>query len=106
MATVDEQMEQRMDRASILAARARLPENVVYRAFVYETVVLNLQSGKYHGLNQVGGRMLETLQSSDTVGEAAAKLADEFSQPLERIENDLCSFCTNLHERGLITLGA
>lgn len=100
MYAVDEQQSS----ASILAASAALPEHVVYRMFVYETVVLNLQSGKYHGLNRVGGRMLEVLESSDTVKAAAETLAKEFAQPLERIEADLCTFCRDLSERGLITL--
>jgi hypothetical protein len=102
MTTVDDQPK--TDSASILDSSARLPDHVVYRTFVYETVVLNLQSGKYHGLNKVGGRMLEVIEKADTVGAAAGKLAAEFGQPLERIEADLCAFCSDLAERGLITL--
>jgi hypothetical protein len=96
--------EKRLDTAAILALSAALPEHVVYRTFVYETVVLNLQSGKYHGLNRTGGRMLEVLESSETVKAAAAELATEFAQPLEKIEKDLGAFCRDLAERGLITL--
>jgi coenzyme PQQ synthesis protein D (PqqD) len=88
----------------ILAAKARLPEHVVYRAFVKETVVLNLQTGKYHGLNPTGGRMIELLERSDTVGQAAAKLAAEYERPVEEIETDLSHFCRDLVERGLIEL--
>jgi coenzyme PQQ synthesis protein D (PqqD) len=102
MQTMDEQPK--TDQASILASSAGLPDHVVYRTFVYETVVLNLQSGKYHGLNRVGGRMLEVIEKSETVGDAAEKLATEFGQPIERIEADLSEFCSDLAERGLITL--
>jgi len=55
--------------------RARVPNNVVYRTFAYETVVLNLNTGKYHGLNRTAGRMLESLDRSPTVGEAVELLA-------------------------------
>lgn len=41
---------------ALLAARPPVPDHVVYRAFVDETVVLNLDTGRYHGLNAVGGR--------------------------------------------------
>ena len=37
--------EELVEKADILRSSARLPEHVVYRTFVYETVVLNLQTG-------------------------------------------------------------
>jgi Coenzyme PQQ synthesis protein D (PqqD) len=102
MSIVDE--PQHLDRATILASSVALPDHVVHRTFVYETVVLNLRSGKYHGLNKTGGRMLEVLEKSDTVGDAVAQLASEFGQPVERIEADVCDFCSDLAARGLVTL--
>src|SRR5438132_12404552 len=89
---------------SILAATAKLPKHVVYRAFVYEAVVLNLDSGKYHGLNPVGGRMLELLDKTGSVGEVARRLATEFDRPQDEIDRDLSVFCADLAERGLIEL--
>jgi hypothetical protein len=84
----------------------RLPEHVVYRAFAKETVMLNLQSGTYHGLNPTGGRMLEVLARSATVGEAADRLAAEYGRPREEIASDLHEFCRELLDRGLIRLGS
>ena len=49
---------------ALLASRARLPQHVVHRSFVAETVVLNLRTGKYHGLNPTAGRMLEALDAA------------------------------------------
>ena len=94
----------RTDQSAMLASTAQLPKHVVYRTFVYETIVLNLETGKYHGLNPVAGRMLDTLTRVPKLGEAAAKLAAEFNRPLEEIEADLCAFCSDLLERGLIEL--
>jgi hypothetical protein len=88
----------------ILEAQVRLPQHVVYRTFVYETVVLNLETGKYHGLNRSAGRMLDVLAKTDTVGKAASELAKEFSRPVAEIERDLAAFCLQLQERGLIVL--
>jgi hypothetical protein len=97
-------VEDLVNTADILASSVRIPEHVVYRTFVYETVVLNLQTGKYHGLNRTGGRMLELLEREPTVRDAAAKLAAEFGQPAATIETDLCKFCTDLASRDLIVL--
>lgn len=91
---------------SLLAEAIHVPEHVVFRTFVQETVILNLQTGKYHGLNPVGGRMLEVLQRTPTVHEAAAQLADEYQRPREEMEHDLCTFCDELLARGLIELQA
>lgn len=96
--------EELMKTADILRSSARIPEHVVYRTFVYETVVLNLRTGKYHGLNRTGGRMLELVQREPTVGDAAAKIATEFGRPVSEVEADLCEFCSDLASRGLIVL--
>jgi hypothetical protein len=81
-----------------------VPDHVVYREFVNETVVLNLETGTYHGLNPSGGRMLEALSGAATVRAAAADLATSYDVPVEEIENDLYEFCVSLHARGLVEL--
>jgi hypothetical protein len=78
---------------------------VVYRAFPAETVVLNLNTGQYHGLNPTGGRMLETLESAGTIREAAERLAGEFDVARERLETDMLAFCRDLAGRDLIEIG-
>lgn len=94
----------RLSRDRVLSARPSVPDRVVYREFVNETVVLNLETGSYHGLNPSGGKMLESLKAASTVQEAAAALADYYGRPLPEIEEDLCVFCLGLHERGLVEL--
>jgi hypothetical protein len=88
----------------LLAARVRLAEQVVYRTFPSETVVLNLNTGKYHGLNSMAGRMLQALERSETVGEALAELTEEYEAPPEEIERDLRELCSALVERHLVEL--
>lgn len=86
----------------LLDARARLPQHVVHRSFVSETVVLNLRTGKYHGLNPTAGRMLEALEAAATVGDAVPGLATEYGLGLDQIQSDLLSLTRGLLERGLI----
>ena len=85
-------------------ARPSVPDHVVYREFVNETVVLNLETGTYHGLNPSGGKMLETLGHAPTVRDAAVTLAAYYDRPLAEIEEDLHEFCLGLQNRGLIEL--
>lgn len=89
----------------LLEARARLPQHVVHRSFVAETVVLNLRTGKYHGLNPTAGRMLEALEHAPTVGDAIPVLAGEYGLEPERIKSDLLTLTRGLLERDLIVTG-
>ena len=89
---------------NLLAGRARVPAHVVFRAFPRETVVLNLETGKYHGLNPTAGRMLEVLEASDTVEAAAAQLAAEYGRGIDQIRPDLCDLCVELIARGLLEI--
>lgn len=84
------------------AARVRLPQHVVHREFVEETVVLNLRTGKYHGLNPTAGRMLEVLDAAPSVDDAVGTLAGEYAVERERVEQDVMELCRGLLDRGLI----
>jgi hypothetical protein len=96
--------EQRTVDADLLAANVRVPQHVVFRAFPAETVVLNLHTGTYHGLNPSGGRMLEALERAPRVGAAAAALSEQFATAASVIERDLCELCEALLQRGLIEI--
>lgn len=91
-------------RSSLLEAGVAIPEHVVFRVFPSETVVLNLQTGKYHGLNPVAGRMLEELERQPSVAATAKLIADEYGEQLEEVESDVCQLCADLHRRGLVTI--
>jgi hypothetical protein len=85
-------------------ARIRLADNVVYRSFGSETVLLNLTTGQYHGLRGAGGRMLEVISETGDTDEAARRLAEEYEQPLPVVTRDLGELCQGLLERSLVVL--
>jgi hypothetical protein len=91
---------------ALIERSVRLPANVVYREFVQETIVLNLESGLYHSLNSTGGNMLRALESAGTIAAAAKALAEEYpGVGVDRLRQDLTGFCNGLAERGLIEIG-
>ena len=92
------------DIPSLMTASIKVPQHVVYRSFPSETVVLNLETGKYHGLNATAGRMLEALERAPSFGEALATITAGYEQPAEVLEQDLRELCDVLHERGLIEI--
>lgn len=91
-----------IDANDLLGQRLRLPQHVVHRSFVAETVVLNLKTGKYHGLNPTAGRMLDALEQSASVSEAAAAIAAEYGEDQARVERDLVALCRELLARQLV----
>ena len=92
------------DGASFLRASVQVPRHVVYRTFPSETVVLNLQTGKYHGLNPTAGAMLAALERGACVADAIALLAGDYERPPAELERDVRELCDALLERGLIEL--
>lgn len=85
-------------------ATVRLSDHVVYRSFGAETVLLNLDTGQYHGLRGSGGRMLEVLSETPDVDEAAARIAAEFDHPVDDVRRDLLGLCQALAARSLLTV--
>lgn len=97
--------EATQSRESLLDVKVTVPQSVVFRSFPTETVVLNLQTGRYHGLNPSAGRMLQALSEAASVREAAVAVATEYDCPAETIESDICDLCQTLLERGLVERG-
>lgn len=83
----------------------RVPQHVVYRHFVNETVLLNLETGRYYGFNRTAGRMLEILAEVHYRDEAVARIASEYHQPRATIGADFDEFCRDLLNRGLLEPG-
>ena len=88
----------------LMAARVRVPQHVVFREFPAETVVLNLQTEQYHGLNPTAGAMLTELGRSGTVSEAAVAVARHFDRSEAEVRAHVLGLCTQLLERGLIEI--
>jgi hypothetical protein len=81
-----------------------IPEHVVFRSFVNETVVLNLQTQKFHGLNASAGRMAEVLDREKSVGAALEVIAKDFGVPEREVEPYLRDFVDTMVERGLLVV--
>lgn len=86
--------------------RVSVPEQVVHRAFGEQTVLLNLATGQYHGLNATGRRIFELLSERGTTDGVAAQIAAEYEIDEARAAADLDELCASLADRGLLELDA
>ena len=84
--------------------RVRVPDHVVFRDMAQETVLLNIQTGRYHGIDAIGARFFELMRSGDPLSSVVGVLAAEYKQPIDRIQNDLARFCEQMVDFGLIEL--
>jgi hypothetical protein len=83
-------------------ARLIIPEQVVTRQVGDETVLLNLESGTYFGLDPVGSRFLELLQTEGALAPVIARMLEEFDVTEAQLEADLFQLSEEMLASGLL----
>lgn len=84
--------------------RLRIPDDVLVSGLDGETVMLNLQTEAYYGLDKVGSRMLEAVTSAESVEAAYNALTAEFDVDQEQLRADLSEILASLLENGLLEI--
>ena len=67
-----------------------------------ESVLLNLKSESYFGLDQIGTRMWTLLTTSDSIQSAYEALLDEYDVGAERLREDMQDLIEKLIANGLV----
>ena len=84
--------------------RVRVPDDVLISNLQEESVILNLNSERYFGLDNVGTRMLSALSTSNSIEAAYEQLRAEYDVDAQMLRQDLTSLIENLLQQGLITV--
>jgi hypothetical protein len=87
------------------SARVRPSPDVLIQEVDGEAVLLNLQTGKYFGLDPVAFRMWQLLTSSDTPEEAFVALEHEYDVQQQTLRGDLNRLLEQLVEQQLLQVG-
>ena len=82
--------------------RASVPADVLVQELQGESVLLNVHSGRYFGLDPVGTRMWAVLTSAGSLQAAYDTLFAEYDVEGERLERDLRGLVEKLVEHGLL----
>jgi len=82
--------------------RALVPSHVLIRFLDQESVLLNLETERYFGLDAVGTRMWQVVTTAATVEAALAQLVEEYDTTPETLRTDLTNLLRHLVENGLI----
>jgi len=86
--------------------RAVVPSHVLVRHLDGESVLLNLETEKYFGLDATGTRMWELVTNSETIEAAYNTLAHEFEVEPEVLRTHLAELVGQLVEYGLLDVRA
>ena len=84
-----------------------IPENVLFQQLDHqggEVVLLDVQSGGYFGLNEVGGSIWLLIQEQENVGAIIKVLAEQYDASEDRLRSDVVQFLSELRSRGLVEI--
>ena len=84
--------------------RVRVPDDVLISNLQEESVILNLDSERYYGLDDVGTRFLSVLTTSDSIEAAYEKLIQEYDVDEEVLRKDLLTLVENLLAQGIVQI--
>jgi len=84
--------------------RATVPGHVLVRHLDGESVLLNLDTEKYFGLDAMGSRMFVLATTSACIESAYEKLLDEFEVEPEVLRNHLAELLSSLMGNGLLDM--
>ncbi|HSE34389.1 MAG TPA: PqqD family peptide modification chaperone [Pyrinomonadaceae bacterium] len=84
--------------------RVKLSNDVLISDLEGESVILNLQSERYYGLDKVGTRFLTLLRTSESIEHAFDVLLAEYDVDAEALRVDLTDLLLNLREQGLVEI--
>ena len=79
-------------------------ESVVFREYDGETVILNLQTGQYFALDEVGTRIWTLIRERQVLGTMLGALEMEYDASRERLKADLLQLVDQLTADGLVTV--
>ena len=85
-----------------LDSKLSIPPQVMSRLVGDETVLLDLASGVYFGLDGVGKVIWESVSEGNNLGQAVAIIVAEYDVDEEQAQIDVIEFARDLVTRGLL----
>ncbi|MBI3088630.1 MAG: PqqD family protein [Candidatus Omnitrophica bacterium] len=85
-----------------LNAHVRIPKHVLFQDLAGETILLNLETGTYFGLDPLGTRIWRLLQERRSLKTVHEAILDEYEIDASPLEADLLRLVRELARHGLI----
>lgn len=84
------------------AQKLSIPRHVMARQVGDETVILDLNTGTYFGLDPVGARIWQWLTEGLSLAEVCSSVVDEFDVTPNVVQEDVQRLVKELLSRGLV----
>jgi hypothetical protein len=82
--------------------RVAVPDGVLISHLQEESVILNLESERYFGLDDIGTRFLSVLTTSESLEAAYETLSSEYEVDPQVLRQDLLALVEKLVDQGLL----
>jgi hypothetical protein len=87
-----------------LSDRITIPPQVMARTVGDETVIRDLTTGTYFGLDTVGARIWELIGEGKTLTQVCDQMLEEFEVSREELERDTLRLAQELADQGLVAV--
>ena len=77
--------------------------SVICRELSGETVLLNIESGVYYGLDAVGTRVWQLIMQGRTIANVCDTMIEEYEVAAQVLHADVMRLVGELHDRGIVT---
>ena len=81
-------------------------QNVVYQEVSGETVLLDLESEQYFGLDPIGTRIWALIQEQSSVNTIVDRVHEEFEAEKDKIRTDVVALIKRLESSGLVVVSS
>jgi len=88
-----------------LSDRVIIPPQIITKTVGDETVIVDLMTGTYFGLDPVGARIWQLMHEGKTLSEICSVMLEEYEVSRAELEYDTMKLVEALSEQGLISQG-
>jgi len=87
-----------------LKSRVQIAEGVLFQELQGEAVLLNLTTGIYLGLDQIGTRIWQLLQEDGSLHRVMEVMLAEYDVTQEKLAADLLNLVGQMEKQGLLSV--
>lgn len=84
--------------------RIAISDDVLAQELAGETILLDLASEQYYGLDNVGTRIWQLLREHQDLKSILERLCAEYDATADRLEGDMLAFVGSLADGGLVNV--
>ena len=89
-----------------LADRVAVPSHVLIRFLDKESVLLNIETERYFGLDETGTRMWQVVTAAPNIETACEQLIEEYDVKPDALRSDITELLNKLIENGLLEIAS